>query len=381
MNKKQIEAKIREEINNIEVPDLKNQILAQVPNRKVVVNKEKKHFRLAFHLSYLSVFLILIISVVLIAKNIDNNSLLGGKSEEETPIKTPEETEVVIRDVSNVEKSYARQAATLVGFAGGMSSDTQGVKSYLTTGDDFQEIAETLNKYFVVASNLIDEENTIYEFEVLTEGKYQYKLTVNNNILNDSVETIMYYNETSLDGSKKDDLNEVSTQLEGLIVQNGISYEFYGEKEIEDDECEVELIIIIDDANYLKVSQEIEHNEKEFEYKFYNGDPKKNKPYKTVEIEIDGDNVTIEIAENDEKSNIEFKYTRGQNKNEISANYHKNNKNYENIKIDEDDENKENYKYDFGDGKKHSVKKGNNHKDSNEKSDYPSETEKTHQTI
>ena len=40
MNKKQIEERIKLEASKIKVPDLKQQILAQVPNRKVIEKKE-----------------------------------------------------------------------------------------------------------------------------------------------------------------------------------------------------------------------------------------------------------------------------------------------------------------------------------------------------
>lgn len=371
MNKKQIEAMIKEDVNNIEVPDLKSQILAQIPNRKVVYKESKKPFRFAFRLSYLSIFLVLIVGVILMVNGFDNNSFSDGKTEEKTQ-------EVANgKKISNVEKSYARQAATLIGFAGGFDSEPNNMSAYLSTNmdPDYDEIAGIINQYFKVASNLMNEENTTYEFEVLNEGNYQYKLVIKNAILNDSIETIMYYNEEAKSNNDKDDLDEVSTHLEGIIEQDGMSYEFYGDKEIEGHECEVELVIKIDDTNYLKVSQEIEHNEKEFEYKFYDCDPKKNKAYKTVEIEIENHHVSIEIEEDGEEFEIEFKY----NGNQVNAKYHRGNENFDDIKIGEDENNKDNYNYDFGDGKNHSVKKGNKNKDSktdmpSETGDYPSET-------
>ena len=52
MNKKQIESRIKIEASKIEVPDLKQQILAQVPNRKVVEKEEKKGFNFGIRFSY-----------------------------------------------------------------------------------------------------------------------------------------------------------------------------------------------------------------------------------------------------------------------------------------------------------------------------------------
>lgn len=370
MNKKQIEEKIKEEFNNIEIPDLKAQILAQVPNRKVVVKEPKKHFRLAFHLSYIPIFLVLIISVIVISNSLKNNLFTDGGE--------LEKTKGEINEISNVEKSYARQAATLIGFAGGIDSNNQAVKSYLTSSNEqYSSIAELLNKYLTVASNLLDEESTTYEFYILDSEKYKYKLVTNSGVLGDVIKTVMYYNETSING-KNDDDDEFSTYLEGVIEQEDLVYEFYGVKETEEDECEIELTVKIDDNNYLKVSQEIEHNEKEFEYRFYSGDPKKNKAYKTVEIEIEAKKISLEIKENGEKIEIEFKYNKNQDKKHIKAKYHNKDQSFDEIEITQDEEEKGKYKYNFGNGKSHSVNKGYGNKDKNEKSDEPSENEETH---
>ena len=70
MNKKQIETRIREESNKVIVPDLKQEILAQVPNRGLVEKKNRSIFtkRVSLALSYLSIFLVVALSIFLLAK-------------------------------------------------------------------------------------------------------------------------------------------------------------------------------------------------------------------------------------------------------------------------------------------------------------------------
>ena len=100
MNKKQIESRIKMEANQIEVPDLSKQILAQVPNREVVVKDEKKRFNFGLRFSYIVSAVLLVFVAFLIFNN--NTGI--------TPT-------VNLKKVGAVEKTYAKQVVTLAGFA------------------------------------------------------------------------------------------------------------------------------------------------------------------------------------------------------------------------------------------------------------------------
>ena len=155
MNKKQIETRIREESNKVIVPDLKQEILAQVPNRGLVEKKNRSIFtkRVSLALSYLSIFLVVALSIFLLAKYNLNHSQNSGVTENNEPSK--ESTSVIektpVKNLSNVKKSYAKQAATLAGFAGSFTSTPEvgGMSTLLGQNKKYQDIAELLNEYYM----------------------------------------------------------------------------------------------------------------------------------------------------------------------------------------------------------------------------------------
>ena len=240
MNKKQIESRIKIEASKIEVPDLKQQILAQVPNRKVVEKEEKKGFNFGIRFSYaLTLCLVVILAVVIFSNN-------------NTPGISP-----VTKAVGNVEKAYAKQVVTLAGFAADM--DTPQLVSYVGTLNETEEtnyddIATKINEYFKVVSLLLDEASTKYEIEVLENSEYTYKLTAKYTVLTDEYKTVIYYNEKPVDEKykDKDDLDEIETTIEGVVEQGTFKRNFFGNKEIEEDEIEVEITLEIDEERYLK---------------------------------------------------------------------------------------------------------------------------------
>ena len=363
MNKKQIEARIKMEANQIEIPDLKQQILAQVPNRKVIVKKEKRTFgSFAIRFSYImSVFIIVLLGIVMI-NNVNNQS--QDNPTEVLPTDTPT---TVKKDVSQVQQAYAKGAATLVGLVGSVDSVTQPLASSInllttsTDSTDYSAIAEEINKYFAAVSRLLDEDNASYTIEVLSDSEYMYKLTITNKVLNDIIETIVYYSESSLGNSDMEDLDEISTAIVGIIIQDGKAYHFSGTKELEDHECNIELTLKISDDNYVTVSQEIEGAEKEFEYKFHRGN--KAEAWRIINIEIESDeddedskkDISVEIEEKGRRFWIDFKYGKDEDKDHVDVKYHHNRDNDEDddesddFEIREDEENKDQYRFSFKD--------------------------------
>ena len=339
MNKKQIESRIKMEANQIEVPDLKTQILAQVPKREVIVKEEKKRFNFSFHFSYIVSLAIVMIVAILIFNN--NGS-------------TP--PNVLTKNVGEVEKAYAKQVVTLAGFAADIETANVAYTGLLSESNstDYDSIADKINEYFKVVSLLLDEESTEYEIEVLEEGNYSYKLTTKYKVLKDTFETVIYYNEKPVEEKHKDkdDLDEIETTIEGLVVQGGIERSFYGNKEIEEDEIEVEITLEIDQNNYLKVSHEKESDERELKYEFFNKKPNENShPYREVSISYDKENknISIEFEEDNEEYEINFHYDGKGEEKRVEVQYHRGDEHHNGF-ID-DDEERDEYRYDFGNGK------------------------------
>jgi hypothetical protein len=376
MNKRQIESRIKNEINQIEVPDLRSQILAQVPNRKIKEPKKKVGFSLAFRLSpILAVLIICLLIIIGINQQPGDN---GGEQPTD---------EIITTNISKVKKAYAKQAATVVGLADAFSSSVSTTSTIIpmNSSTNYQDVAQNINAYFNAVSKLLDDENVVYSLEELTSGNYQYKLTIVNNILNDNIETIIYYNESPKNNlHKKDDLDEISTDLDGIIEQDDNTYTFYGEKEVDEDECEIELIIKMSLDSYLKVSQEIEQHETEYEYEFYDGNPKNHEPGKKVSIEIksndkDKKDIDVEVEEGNEKYNISYSYKKGE-KDHVDVKYHKGEDKYDDIKIHEDEERDDYYRYEFGEGHHEDVEKhhgkGGHKSDNHKTEDRESEDDK-----
>lgn len=340
MTKKDIESRIKFEANNIAVPDVKNRILAQVPNRKVVVKEDKKRFNFAVRFSYILTILIVVFISILLFTN----------SSGSTPSTTP------TKKVGDVEKLYAKQIVTLAGFA-----DTVDVSSGIQlqsavflseqSQSDYNDIANKINEYFNAVSTLLSQDSAVYEIEESNDIRYSYKLTVKYKVLNDTIETVIYYNEKP--DSKFDDeedLDEIATDLDGKVEYNGKEYSFIGKKVIEKDEIEAEFTLEIDENNYLKVSHEDETGEKELKYEFFdfkpNPEDEKRKPYKEVNIKVDEEDkkVVINSREHEDEFEFDFTFNKEEDRDNVKVSYKHGDEKHENITIDD---NEDDYRYDF----------------------------------
>ena len=341
MNKKQIESRIIMESKKNDVPDLKQQILAQVPNRKVVEKEQKKGFNLGIRFSYV----LTLCFVVLLAVVIFNNNNVSPNNP-------------VTKTVGSVEKAYAKQIVTLAGFAADI--DTTQMVSYvsmLSESEDtnYDDVASKINEYFKVVSLLLDEENTKYEIEVLENSEYTYKLTTKYTVLSNEYETIIYYNEKPLEDKykDKDDLDENEPTIEGVVEQGEIRKNFFGNKKIEEDEIEVEITLEIDEERFLKVSHEKETDEKEMKYEFYLRRPgESSEPYREVHIKFDEEDKSVSVKFKEDEEDVEMKFYYNKENNErVEVDYFNGKKWHDDIFIDDDEEDRDRYRYDFGDGK------------------------------
>lgn len=332
MRKKDIEKRIIFEAKELEVPDVKQQILSRIPNRKIHIKKEKKHGTFAIRLSYMmSVFIVLMLAIVFINNYNDANSDSINQDENNeiiTNTQTPPNSSA-ISEVTNAEKAYAKGAATLTGFVSNDDTLLQPVTTSFATlnkATNYKDMTDEINKYFHSVSRLLNEENATYELRVINDEDFQKELIVTHNVLGDIYETIIKYNEFIV----KNDKNEKEIHLEGVIVDGEISYLFEGSQETDEEECEITLIIKVSDNNYIKVSQEIEGNEREFEYGFYNTKPTKNtKPYKEIEIEIEAPSddqdgifdVSVEVKEFGKEIKMNFSYDKKGSNNEVNVKF------------------------------------------------------------
>ncbi len=95
--------------------------------------------------------------------------------------------------------------------------------------------------------------------------------------------------------------------IEGVAVIDGVEYEIFGEKELEEDEYELSLMIRLSAGNYVILEQEVENNEQEYKYQLIENWKKKFE----FEIEIGEKSLELEmqvVEENEEGKTEKVKY-------------------------------------------------------------------------
>lgn len=192
----------------------------------------------------------------------------------------------------------------------GIASD---IKNYLVVGEMMLAKKE-------VTTTVTDNEDSNYSY------KYVLKTTYTDNSKNDNNYT-MYFNENKVQESD-DDIEEVSSTFNGLLIKNDVTYQISGEKEMEAGECELTMRVYYDDskANYVMINQEIEHMENEYTYSYYQN----NKLVEEVSLEIETQNnrkeMGIEIKKGMEETEYEFVYV---SENKIECSYDNDSSEYE----------------------------------------------------
>ncbi len=140
----------------------------------------------------------------------------------------------------------------------------------------------------------------------------------------------MYYNETETKTNKEiEDASlevEVSTKLEGIMVVSGDIFDVYGEREFETEGNESESSIEFttksktNPNNFIKISQEVENNEVEFEYEIYKDGIKVSES--EFEIEQEKNHTVVELEfKNSNQNKATYKLIKGNNSNEFNVTY------------------------------------------------------------
>lgn len=180
-----------------------------------------------------------------------------------------------------------------------------------TTEIDFNELVSFVKSM----ATFVDDMENKFVVEESDKDAYETKITYNGQGLDKEEQTYMiYYKETIINDKDKDkDKDEVETTLEGIAIVDGQEYQVFGKKKVEQDELEIELEIIFDKDNYVKISQEKENNETEYEYEIV----KNGKTVNEFEMEFKEKNgkITVEIEKeiNGKKEKIEVKGSDNRN--------------------------------------------------------------------
>lgn len=184
-----------------------------------------------------------------------------------------------------------------------------------TSEIDFNELAGFVKSMATIVNDI---ENK-FVVEESDRPEYETKIMYNCQGLNGEEQTyIIYYKETIVnDKDKNKDKDKVETTLEGIALVDDKEYQVFGKKEVEEDELEIKLKIVFDEKNYVKISQEKETNEVEYEYKVVeNGrtthefemefKEKNGKMVVEIEQEINGQKEKIEVKQSENKNKIKI---------------------------------------------------------------------------
>ena len=177
------------------------------------------------------------------------------------------------------------------------------------SNSEFEQECKTIHKHLVNAEMLMNKEDIDITIEVSDDKNYQYKMLFDyKDVTGDVVKYVYYYNEEALNDDDDDkDIDEVNSKISGIVFIDSKKWIVEGEKEVEKDEYEIELTFR-DPENpnsYFSISQETEVNENEYEYKFYN-----NGNVTVVKQEIEKNEMSLEIKENNQTKKYEFEYKK-----------------------------------------------------------------------
>lgn len=225
-----------------------------------------------------------------------------------------------IEDVINTSESsdlFAYEAATSIGLLA--TIDTTTVKAAN------RAVSETLVDQ--ITSYLPSIEAALRGEEILLQNRlvpsdrteYEYKLEVQyQDIAAEDVSFTMYYNETPLVEDDFDDRfdDEEESRIDGLVVIDDAEFAMRGTKEREDDELEVSFSYHIDDSNYVRVSQEIERGEQEFQYEVYEN----RRMIHSYSLEMENDEVELHSESIGSNLYLEFAFFRQQERTLIRCN-------------------------------------------------------------
>lgn len=295
IKKKDLIKQIKEEVDLIEVRNMSADIINKV-NPVVIKKEEKKSFLFVLRLAPV-MLIVLIFSVGIFFLFKDSN---------------PTHTQ---GSVSKPHQTFGIQAVTLFNFASNdpyqnLSLTRSIRKKQLnnTINQDYEKIANEINEYLFSAAGILQKNNVEFTEETSDDIRYQTKMIIKVKMFDIEKSYILYFNETS--EVDYDDIDEVSSEIVGIIKTTDKELLLEGKKEVEPGEQEVTLRMYLNEnkSEYYEISQEIENKENEFSYSYF----KNNQVLEEIEISVEENNlgkfIEMEVLEGTNEIELEFKY-------------------------------------------------------------------------
>lgn len=304
---KEIEKQLKKEGQSL-LPDeaLKNKIEARAFGETTSVVEPKKglsalgrHKALIF--SVAAAVVVAVISLVLILGPVDTSGNGGGHvgpGPSELPIKPPQEA-VVTKEVKEAYTFGAYSAGLLLsggGTGGAFASASEATESQINDVAGYMQFIDG-----VMASTPSSVEKASDR-----EG-YATKLTITQTLFGgESKVCIIYFNESA----KKEDDGEISSTFKGVMLMDGREYTVDGtrEREYEDGESEyeIEMRIGYGERSTLVFEQEIEEDETEYLYGFYEDGVLMESFELSVETEYGASEVELTVIRGTTKTELKY---------------------------------------------------------------------------
>lgn len=193
-----------------------------------------------------------------------------------------------------------------------MATETTTVQSSRIQKMDQASVELTLDEvqpYIEIFEQLLAEQNglsVLVEASDLPEYETKQTFTVSN-ITDGQITYVMYYNEFLEVDDDDEDEDEQEYRLEGIMIVGDVTYNFVGEREVEDDESELKFKAYIDENNYVEMKYELESDETKFEFeRVVNGVTVEESEIK-IENEDDEFKIELSIYSDNQESYYEFK--------------------------------------------------------------------------
>lgn len=194
---------------------------------------------------------------------------------------------VFVTEKDNIVANYTTKAMSMIetNTSTNLKLSTKQTKDNDKITDFHQYISILEESLDLVENNVLIIKNT--------DNNYQYKMIIESKSFFGNIKSyILYYNE-----NREIDDDEEEKNMEGIILYEGVTFNFRSEQEIESDEEEINLIIYNDSGYKMIIEKEIETSESEYEYKIYQND----KLVKTIKVETNDETIELEIETNNDK--------------------------------------------------------------------------------
>ena len=281
MKNKEIKKIIKDASSKIIINDYQEEILRRVDYTPL--EKETKKFNFKPVLSFSLLAVAFIVTLVTILPKIINPSNPNSQI-----------------TLTQSKKSLSYEIQALGAFIPNDSNNSTNLKRLAkfknSNENNYQEIASDIKDYLLTGEMMFEKDNVMTSLEKNSDTNYnnfEYKLTstfIDGAQYKSSY--IIYYNENiTIEDDKK---NETSSVLQGVMLKDNQEFEIICNKEIEQDECELELKIFLNEnkSNYIVIEQEIENFENEYTYMVY----KDNKKTEETSLEIETKNNKKEMS-------------------------------------------------------------------------------------